>query len=174
MIFWFLSRKLQNIILLTASYLFYGYLNPWLIFLLSGYTLVNYFAALKIQKATNQKKKKSFLMLAIFSGLFVLVVFKYFGFFIENITNLLANFGLLNSKIALQIFLPVGISFYTFQTISYVFDVYKGKTKARNNLIDVSLFIGFFYSLYKLKISVFSFGVSTLIDTILASIELLP
>tara|TARA_B100000519_G_scaffold203223_1_gene224888 strand:+ start:5905 stop:7248 length:1344 start_codon:yes stop_codon:yes gene_type:complete len=144
MIFWFLSRKLQNIILLTASYLFYGYLNPWLIFLLSGYTLVNYFAALKIQKATNQKKKKSFLMLAIFSGLFVLVVFKYFGFFIENITNLLANFGFLNSKIALQIFLPVGISFYTFQTISYVFDVYKGKTKARNNLIDVSLFIGFF------------------------------
>ena len=144
MIFWFLSRKLQNIILLTASYIFYGYLNPWLIFLLSGYTLINYFIALKIQNTTIPQKKKFFLIFAICSGLFVLGVFKYFGFFIENFTNLLENFGLLNSKVTFQIFLPVGISFYTFQTISYVFDVYKGKTKARNNLIDVSLFIGFF------------------------------
>ncbi len=144
MIFWFLSRKLQNIILLTASYIFYGYLNPWLIFLLSGYTLINYFTALKIQNTTIPQKKKFFLIFAICSGLFVLGVFKYFGFFIENFTNLLENFGLLNSKVTFQIFLPVGISFYTFQTISYVLDVYKGKTKARKNLIDVSLFIGFF------------------------------
>ncbi len=143
-IFWFLSRKLQNIILLIASYIFYGYLTPWLIFLLLGYTLVNYFSALKIQNSKSQKNKKLFLIFSIFSGLFVLGVFKYFGFFIENFSNLLSILGFLDSKMTLQIFLPIGISFYTFQTISYVSDVYTGKTKARKNLIDVSLFIGFF------------------------------
>lgn len=143
-IFWFLSKKNQNIILLIASYTFYGYLNPWLILLLSGYTLVNYFSALKIQRSKEEKTRKVFLIFAISSGLFVLGIFKYLGFFVENFTQLLANFGLVNSNLTLQIFLPVGISFYTFQTISYVFDVYTYKTKARKSLIDVSLFIGFF------------------------------
>ncbi|MBC63621.1 MAG: membrane-bound O-acyltransferase family protein [Chloroflexi bacterium] len=143
-IFWFLSRKIQNIILLIASYIFYGYITPWLVFLLLSYTLVNYFSALKIQNTKSQKNRKLFFAFSIFSGLFVLGAFKYFGFFIENFTDLLAYFGFLDSKMTLQIFLPVGISFYTFQTISYVFDVYKGKTKARKSIIDVSLFIGFF------------------------------
>ncbi len=141
-IYWLLPRVGQNIFLLAASYAFYSYIDPTLGLLLFGYTSVNYFAALGIAKYPAQKRK--LLVAALLTSIGVLSYFKYLGFLVENVSYILTNIGLQINPLTLNIFLPVGISFYTFQTLGYVIDVYKGRIEARSNFWNVALYVAFF------------------------------
>jgi alginate O-acetyltransferase complex protein AlgI len=141
-IYWALPKTGQNILLIVASYLFYAFVHPWLAILLAGYTLITYSTSIGISR--NPKKKKLLLAGSLVTSLAVLAGFKYLGFFIESFTQVMVLIGFKENPTLLRIFLPAGISFYTFQSMAYVIDVYKGRFQARTNLVDVALFISFF------------------------------
>jgi len=140
--YWFVTRRSQNLLLLVASYLFYSFVDPKMALLLGGYTAVNYVAARRIEADPNNSR--IYLWIAITASIGALAFFKYAGFFVENISDVLDTFGIANFQSTLKIILPVGISFYTFQSIGYVIDVYTKRTFARRSLIDTALFISFF------------------------------
>jgi len=142
LLYWWLPRLGQNLLLLGASYVFYAFVHPWLAIILAGYTTVNYIAALGVVRFPDHRR--AFLVTAIVSSLFVLGVFKYLGFFVENITQLLATVGFWEDPLILKIFLPAGISFYTFQTLAYVIDVYYRRVEPRSNFVDLALYVSFF------------------------------
>ena len=145
---WILYRWLphrgQNILLLVASYYFYSCWDWRFLPLILTTTLVNYFTAIGISKSDNKTKHRWLIAFSITVSLAILAFFKYWGFFIESTIDFLAWFGLQASTSTLQIILPVGISFYTFQTMSYTIDVYRGKTKATHSLPDFALYVAYF------------------------------
>jgi D-alanyl-lipoteichoic acid acyltransferase DltB (MBOAT superfamily) len=141
-VYWRLGRRLQNAFLLSASYFFYGYVEPWFVALLAATTLVDYVAGLGI--ARYPEKKRLLLGLSLASNLGVLGFFKYFDFFVDNVLAALGALGFHPSRPALAVVLPVGISFYTFQSLSYTIDVYRGKLAARRNLLDFATFLSLF------------------------------
>jgi len=141
-LYWFLQRRLQNLLLLSASYIFYAYVDPRMAPLLGGYTLVSYFAARGIQN--DPQNSRRYLFIAIAASLGTLAFFKYAGFFIDNAAEVLSSVGLANFDSTLKIILPIGISFYTFQSLGYVIDVYMKRTHARRDFLDTALFISFF------------------------------
>ena len=104
--------------------------------------MVDYFSGLGMARFA--KRKKLFLIISLICNLGMLGFFKYFNFFVESVHEAAMSMGLHFSPIELRIFLPVGISFYTFQTLSYTIDVYRGKLKPRNNFFDFALFVSFF------------------------------
>ena len=128
--------RMKNALLLLASVLFYAYGEPIYIILLFISTLLNYFCAYFIE---GSRHKKGILALAVICNLGILVVFKYTGFILGTVNSL---FGL-NLPLP-QIRMPIGISFFTFQAMSYVIDVYRGTTKAQKNYAKVLLYISFF------------------------------
>jgi len=136
-------HKLQNRMLLVASYVFYGAWEWRYLGLLFISTLTDYFCALGVEKS-EEKSKKKFLYLSIFVNLTLLGIFKYYDFFAENFQSLMENFGIITHPYFLNVALPIGISFYTFQSISYTVDVYRGKLKACKNFLDFSLYVSFF------------------------------
>lgn len=140
--YWFVTRRFQNLILLVASYLFYSFIDPKMAILLGAYTTVNFIAARRIESDRNNSGK--YLWIAITASLGALAFFKYAGFFVESISDVLDTIGIANFESTLKIILPVGISFYTFQSLGYVIDVYTNRTFARRSLIDTALFISFF------------------------------
>ena len=140
--YWFLPRRFQNLLLLVASYVFYSFIDTKMALLLGGYTAVSYFAARRIEDDRNNSRK--YLWFAIAASLGALAFFKYAGFFVESISDMLDLIGLANFESTLKIILPIGISFYTFQSLGYVIDVYTKRTTARRSLIDTALFISFF------------------------------
>jgi alginate O-acetyltransferase complex protein AlgI len=142
-VYWFLTRRLQNLLLLGASYVFYAYVDPRMALLLGGYTVVNYFAARRIKEGDPQNSKR-YLLIAVGTSLAALAFFKYAGFFVDSLAEALNAVGLADFDSTLKIILPVGISFYTFQSLGYVIDVYMKRTHARTNFIDAALFISFF------------------------------
>jgi len=93
---------------------------------------------------SHPQRKKIYLIASLISNLGMLGVFKYFNFFADNVHAALTSFGLGLDPILLRIFLPVGISFYTFQTLSYTIDIYKGKLEPRTNFLDFAVFVSFF------------------------------
>ncbi len=109
-----------------ASYIFYGWWDYRFLGLLWSTTLVDYFAAKQLSRSHDPTRRRAWLILSITSNLTVLGVFKYFNFFVDSLASLLSLLGLPGSPHLLRIVLPVGISFYTFQSISYVVDVYRG------------------------------------------------
>jgi D-alanyl-lipoteichoic acid acyltransferase DltB (MBOAT superfamily) len=141
-VYWTLPHRAQNILLLVASYFFYGYVHPWFLILIATSTIVDYSAARAMEAIPD--RRRLFLGLSIASNFGMLGFFKYFNFFVDNVHGVLTALGLTVSQPALQIVLPVGISFYTFQAMSYTLDVYKGELRARRSLIDVAVFISFF------------------------------
>jgi len=142
-IYWLLSRKLQNILLLAASYFFYGYIHRWFLILIAITTLTDYFCGRGMR--ANPGKKKLFLLVSLFINLGILGTFKYFGFFVENVRVLLDAMGLtFLDSVNINILLPVGISFYTFQSLSYTIDIYRGSLEPRTSFIDFALFVSFF------------------------------
>jgi alginate O-acetyltransferase complex protein AlgI len=141
-VYWMLPHRWQNLLLLGASYFFYGYVHPWFLILIASSTLVDYSAARAMEAWPDRRRR--FLMLSIVSNFGMLGFFKYFNFFIENVHAMLATLGVHVSQPALRIVLPVGISFYTFQAMSYTIDVYRGELRARRSLLDVAVFISFF------------------------------
>ncbi len=142
LIYWLLPRRVQNCFLLIASYFFYGYVHPWFLYLILASTVLDYFCALGIGRFP--KRSKTFLWISVCGNLSLLAVFKYCDFFIGNVQALLAVLGIETSDITLRILLPPGISFYTFQTLSYTIDVYRGRFRPRTDFIAVATFVSFF------------------------------
>ena len=140
--YWAMNLRLQNVFLLAASYFFYGYIHPWYCILIAATTLIDYSCARAI--AARPERGKRFVAISVVSNFSILCAFKYFNFFVDNFTALLGAAGLDVSAPTWQVLLPVGISFYTFQSASYVIDVYRGKLRARRNVIDYALFVAFF------------------------------
>lgn len=142
LIFWLVPNKFRWIVLLIASYVFYGFLNYWLIGLILLTTLASYLGARGIEEFA--KRKKLFLILTLIVCLGSLFVFKYLDFTLSSFGKLFSMWGLNVSLQPLNLILPVGISFYTFQTIGYVVDVYKGKIEAERHIGYYALFVSFF------------------------------
>lgn len=138
------SWKIKKLNLLLASYLFYALWNPPFIVLLWFSTLVDYQVGLALYKEKNTWKRKSLLMVSLLANLGLLGFFKYGGFLLDNFVHLLSVAGITYQPPQMDIILPVGISFYTFQTLSYTLDVYWKKTPPEKSLLDFSLFVTFF------------------------------
>lgn len=134
----------QNTLLLISSYVFYAFWDWRFLFLLATSTLLDYYTGIKISKAEKQKTKKYWLWLSISINLGILGAFKYYNFFADTFADLLSQIGVHTSPFTLNVILPLGISFYTFHGLSYVIDIYKGRIKHENNIIDYSLFVSFF------------------------------
>lgn len=140
--YWRLPHRGQNVLLFAASYVFYGYVHPWFLILIAASTTIDYCAARGMEAWPARKKR--FLWLSIVSNFGMLGFFKYFNFFIENVQGVLATAGIAGPQPALRVLLPVGISFYTFQAMSYTIDVYRGELRARRSLVDLAVFVSFF------------------------------
>ncbi len=143
-LYFLLPQKVRWLMLLIASYYFYMSWNANLIVLISSTTLVAYISALQIYKTKSEKQKKIWLIIACVFSLTVLFFFKYFNFFSLSATTFLRSISLPIDDFTLNVMLPVGISFYTFQTLSYVVDVYKGLLKPERHLGIFALYVSFF------------------------------
>ena len=144
-LYWALpSRSLKNILLLIASYYFYMSWNVKLAAVVAGSSLADYFLAQALENSREQARKKKFLIASIVMNLGLLFYFKYTNFFLESLGNLLHGLGVGVRMPVLELVLPIGISFYTFEAISYMVDVYHGRTRAEKNPINFLLFITFF------------------------------
>jgi D-alanyl-lipoteichoic acid acyltransferase DltB (MBOAT superfamily) len=130
--------------LLVASYIFYGYWDYRFLTLIFISTVVDYFVALRISSSEQEAQRKHFLLLSIFTNLGFLGFFKYYDFFSNEFAALLSSVGVDISLPVLNIVLPVGISFYTFQTMSYTIDVYRRKVTPTNRFFDFALYVSFF------------------------------
>lgn len=139
-----LPHKTRWAMLLIASYYFYVSWQPDLIYLILFTTLVSYLSAIGIEKAKKNGVKKLCLIAALTASLSVLFFFKYFNFLSQNVTALLRAISIPVSDLTLNLILPVGISFYTFQTLSYVIDVYRGTMKAEKHFGYYALYVSYF------------------------------
>jgi alginate O-acetyltransferase complex protein AlgI len=145
-LYWFVfSRKLkwQNILILTASYVFYGWWSEKFLVLLIGSTVLDYFYGFGVG-SSNRRKAKLFLWLSILNNLGILGIFKYYNFFALQFQQAFNAVGIHTNPVFLQIALPVGLSFYTFHGMSYVFDIYRGVRKPVTNFVDYAVFVSFF------------------------------
>jgi len=130
--------------LLAASYYFYMCWRVEYIVLIVGSTLVDYFVAIQMDKQETQEAKKPYLWLSVLVNLGILVSFKYFNFFSDSLRATFNYFNIFYDFPIFNVLLPVGISFYTFQTMSYTIDVYRGKTKPERHLGIFALYVSFF------------------------------
>jgi alginate O-acetyltransferase complex protein AlgI len=143
--YWLLRRRTpQNVLLLGASWVFYGSWSWKFLLLLLGSTVLDYVCGLLIANAPDRRRKKLVLIVSVTANLLFLATFKYLGFFVTEFAEMLERLGLNANMPLLQIVLPVGISFYTFQTIGYVVDVYRGKVTAERNFLVYALYVAFF------------------------------
>jgi alginate O-acetyltransferase complex protein AlgI len=138
------NYRAQNILLLIASYIFYGYWDWRFLLLLVTSTSIDFFISKNIYRTDEPQKKKFLLTLSIVANLSILGFFKYFNFFASSVVGLLNAIGLQANDLTIKIILPVGISFYTFQTLSYTIDVYRGQLKPAEKLHDFALYLSFF------------------------------
>jgi D-alanyl-lipoteichoic acid acyltransferase DltB (MBOAT superfamily) len=154
-IFWFffaavfvlyrlLRHKWQNRMLLVASYVFYGAWDYRFLSLIFISTLVDYFAARGMERWEGPRRRKALLALSVCVNLGLLGTFKYYGFFANEVAALFSSVGIPLGLPSLRVVLPVGISFYTFQTMSYTIDVYRGSTRPVRDFLDFALYVAFF------------------------------
>lgn len=143
-VYWLLPHKYRWLLLLAASYYFYMSWNVKYVVLILFTSFVSYAAALFIWKAKSKKKKKLLLAAAVFICAGILVFFKYFNFLGSSFSELLGIAGVRFQPLTLKLMLPVGISFYTFQTLSYVIDIYRGTAVPEKNFGKYALFVSFF------------------------------
>ena len=147
-LYWFVFQKdlkLQNLLILISSYIFYGWWDWRFLFLIFLSTVVDYFVGLKIYHSQDDKHRKFYLWISILFNLGLLSFFKYCNFFINSWIDFLGSFGYEQSSVwALNVILPVGISFYTFQTMSYSLDIYYKKLKPTKDFISFASFVSFF------------------------------
>lgn len=144
--YWFIFRKLklQNIFIVLASYYFYGCWSKRFLILIFFTTVACFFAGLLIAKSKNRNRQRLYCALNIIINILILCFFKYYNFFSDNLKILFEQFGYQLDWFTLDVLLPVGISFYTFQAISYPIDVYRKKIEHTNNFIAFTAFISFF------------------------------
>jgi alginate O-acetyltransferase complex protein AlgI len=147
LLYWFLVQKnlkLQNAIIVVASYVFYGWWDWRFLSLIIFSTVVDYLIGQRLRTEDKQSKRKALLWTSIFVNLGFLGFFKYYNFFLENFVDAFSLFGMQINANSLNIILPVGISFYTFQTLSYTIDVYNKKLEPTQDFIAFSAFVCFF------------------------------
>lgn len=146
-IYWILLKnntKLQNLFIVLASYFFYGWWDYRFLYLIIFSSLSDFLISLYIFSSDSKAKKKAGIIISITLNLGLLFFFKYFNFFLDSLEESFTFFGNNLNVDRLSIVLPVGISFYTFQTLSYTLDVYKGKLKPTSNLVSFLAFVSFF------------------------------
>ncbi|WP_445381930.1 MBOAT family O-acyltransferase [Robiginitalea sp. IMCC43444] len=147
-IYWFVCQRklaLQNIILLLASYVFYGWWDYRFLSLIFLSSVVDFFVGRAIYHSETKSRKKQYLWLSLLFNIGMLGFFKYYNFFVESFAAAFLTDGLGEASLwTLNIVLPVGISFYTFQTLSYSLDIYKGKLKPTDDFISFATFVSFF------------------------------
>jgi len=146
-VYWFVTNKnlkLQNLLILVSSYVFYGWWDWRFLSLILFSTIIDYSIGINLSKQENQTKRKILLWTSILINLGFLGFFKYYNFFLDNFISAFSLFGTEINSSSLNIILPVGISFYTFQTLSYTIDVYKRKLEPTKDFIAFSAFVSFF------------------------------
>lgn len=144
-LYWLIGkRRLQNILLVIASYTFYAWWDWRFCFLMLISSAVDFILGGVLAQTQNLRKRRLILGFSLMSNLGLLGFFKYFDFFLENLRTVTAQAGIQLSPLTLQVILPVGISFYTFQTLSYTIDIYRNHLKPTRNLIDYIAFVSFF------------------------------
>jgi len=145
-IYWSLAKnlRLQNLLILFSSYLFYSIWDYKFLSLIIISSSVDYLLGKLIYNENNQSKKTILLAISIIVNIGILALFKYYNFFIENLIDFITSLGLKPNVTSLRIILPVGVSFYTFQTLSYTIDIYRGKIKPTKDLVGFFAFVAFF------------------------------
>ena len=146
-IYWAISRwgiKTQNAFILIASYFFYGWWDWRFLSLIAFSTIIDFLVGIQLNKTSKDSNRKALLLLSIIVNIGFLGFFKYFNFFVESFSELFTLFGQHISPTRLNIILPVGISFYTFQTLSYSIDVYRRKMKPTKDFIAFGAYVSFF------------------------------
>jgi alginate O-acetyltransferase complex protein AlgI len=144
-IYWALPWQRARVwLLVAASFYFYATWNKWLAVLLCISTFVDYLLALGMEKASTARKRKIFLCISLFANLGLLCYFKYTNFFLLSLDEILIAMGAPSWFRSLRVIIPIGISFYTFEAINYMVDVYQGRIRAERNFVDFLLFILFF------------------------------
>ena len=146
-LYWFVTNKdykMQNILLLVASYFFYACWDYRFLFLLIFSTLLDYFTGIKMSEAASKNKKRFWFWLSVIINLGFLGIFKYYNFFAASFAEALSHVGLHVNLWTIKVILPVGISFYTFHGLSYVIDIYNDRIKPEKNYIDYAVFVSFF------------------------------
>lgn len=146
LLYWFVFKSLrwQNLFIVVASYVFYGWWNYRFLFLIALTTFCSFVSGLLVEKYSQRKIKKLITSSNIILNLAILCVYKYYNFFVESFEDMMRLVGLNISPQLLHIVLPVGISFYTFQALSYTIDVYKNKIKPTHDIVAFFAFISFF------------------------------
>jgi len=148
LVYWSLSKyelKFQNIFLLLASYFFYAFWDWRFLALIGVSTLVDFWVGQKISDAITKKTKKNWLLLSVFINLSILGFFKYFNFFTQSALEAFSLLGLsIETDLLINVVLPVGISFYTFQTMSYSLDIYYNRIKPISNILSFAVYVAFF------------------------------
>ncbi len=146
-LYWFVTNKnlkLQNALIVVSSFLFYGWWDWRFLILMVVSASVDYISAIQIVKTDSKKERRLWLTASIFTNFGILFFFKYFNFFVDNFISAFEFFGYKFSIFSLKIILPVGISFYTFQALSYTIDVYRNKLKPTKSPFNYFAFISFF------------------------------
>ena len=143
-LYFVLPKKIRHYELLVASYFFYMFWNWKLVFLILGVTLVSYLSGLFIPKIQRKAYKNLLLILTLVTSLGILVFFKYFDFIANSFVGIINMFNGSAKWDSWNLILPIGISFYTFQTLSYVIDVYKGKIEPEKDFFFYALYVSFF------------------------------
>lgn len=145
-LYWFVFKKIQqqNILLLIASYVFYGWWDWRFLSLILFSTLIDYTLGIQMQKVKAAKKRKHLLWASLLVNLGMLGFFKYYNFFIDSWIEAWSGLGVTMHASSLHIILPVGISFYTFQTLSYTIDIYREKLQPTKDFIAFASFVSFF------------------------------
>lgn len=147
LLYWWIQKekfKLQNLLILIASYVFYGWWDYRFLSLVIISTCLDYFIGLQLNQQQEKHIRKRWLLLSIIGNLSILVGFKYFNFFTDSFIALLSLFGMEADPITLNIILPIGISFYTFQTMSYTIDVYERRMKPTSSWVSFACYVAFF------------------------------
>jgi alginate O-acetyltransferase complex protein AlgI len=139
-----LPHRAQNWLLLAASYYFYAAWDWRFLGLLMASTIVDYTCALAIARAAAPRRRRALLVLSLAFNLTLLGFFKYFNFFADNLHVIFSALGWSVDFVTLRVLLPIGISFYTFMTMSYVIDVYRREIPATRDLLDFAVFVAFF------------------------------
>ena len=146
-LYWFVFNKnhtVQNILLIISGYVFYGWWDWRFLLLLILSSTVDFIVGISLGKVKEELKRKLILTISISFNIGLLGFFKYFNFFAESFASLMAQIGLHADPITLKVILPVGISFYTFQSLSYTIDVYKRKMEPTRDMLAFYAFISFF------------------------------
>jgi len=138
------KTKVQNVLLLVASYVFYAYANWKILPLLVATTVVFYGFGLALSEAKTDKQKSLYTLLCVVFGISTLLYFKYFNFFISSFKDLFETVGLQTNLHTFNIILPIGISFYTFRLLSYIIDIQRNKIEPTRNIIDFAAYVAFF------------------------------